>query len=68
VLEKLHLYLLATESVFCSGAALAAEKQKFVNGEVAFVQNAQEFLAYGATGTYNCYSHRLCFVFVGYYV
>ena len=61
VLEEFHFYLLATEGVFGSGAALAAEKQQFVNGEVAFIQNAQEFLTYGTAGAYNRYSHRLSF-------
>jgi hypothetical protein len=57
VLKQFYLNFLATEGVFCSGATLAAEKQQFVNGEVALIQNAQEFLAYGAAGAYNCYSH-----------
>ena len=59
VLQKLHLNLLASEGVFSSGTALAAEQQKFVDGEVSLVKHAQEFLAYGTAGAYYCYFHRI---------
>ena len=59
VLQKLHLNLFASESVFSSRTPLATEQQQFVNREVSLVQYSQEFLPNGTAGTYNRDSHIL---------
>ena len=57
VLQELHSYFLATESVFASRTSLTAEEQQLVNREVSLVEHSQELLSYCATGTNNSYSH-----------
>jgi hypothetical protein len=62
VLQELHLVLLATETISAARAALAAKEHQLVNGEIALIKHAKEFLTYGTTGTYYCYFHLSFFV------
>ena len=49
-LEKLDGEFLALEHILAARAARGAEKGKFSDGEIAFFENLEEFLAYGAAG------------------
>ena len=52
VLEKLDREILALELVGAAGAARRAEKGKLGDGEIAFFEYLEEFLADGAAGAY----------------
>ena len=58
--EFLYGVLLAAESVALSGAAFRTEESEVCNGEVLLVEDAEEFLSYGAAGADNCYIHSRC--------
>ena len=62
MLEQLHFHLLAAERIFTTGRTLAAEKNKFINGEMALLKDAEELLANGTAGTYDCYFHLRFFL------
>ena len=71
VLKFFHYVFLAAESVCTASAALRAEQREFRDWKILFVENSEEFLANGAAGPYNSYSHFssvlssfcLCFYF-----
>ncbi len=62
VLKETDFYLLASECVLGSCAALTAEQQQLVYGKVSLVQYAKELLSYGTACSYNGYLHFLLFV------
>ena len=57
VLQQLDRKGFATEHILAAGAALRAEQQQLVDGELTLLQNLQELLSHGAAGAHDSNSH-----------